>query len=151
MLQHDWSLGLQHEHGLIGLSQLTHDVLHWHSLRGCNTNSPLWVHISSIVVFSTRLQNILPTTVCLCLKFLFTSIYHLPGVSDYLFHVLATAPLKAVHFLLLDQQPVIHCRWIQSINTSECYTLLCSTNQHLLTYLLFYLLMLICCFFLLSD
>lgn len=108
--------------------------------------------LSYIVVFSTRLQNILPTTVCLCLKFLFTSIYHLQGVSNYLFHILSTANFESRAFSVAGPTACNSLPDEYRALALQSVILYCALqiNIYVLTYLLFYLLML-SCFFLLSD
>jgi len=64
---------------------------------------------------STRLQDISPTTLCLCLKFPVANIYDLPDVINCLFHVFTAARLEAELFLSPDQQSEIHCQMICGI------------------------------------
>jgi len=62
----------------------------WLLPRRWSTSSPWW----SVNVFSTSHRDISPTTVCLYLKFLITSVYNPPGVVSYLFHMFASAPIE---------------------------------------------------------
>ena len=83
----------------------------WLFLSKCNT-SLLW---QSIVVFSTELQSISPTTVCQSLKLLVASTCNLPDVINCQFREFAAAPLGLVHFSSPHQESGIHCLLICGI------------------------------------
>ena len=95
------------------------------------TKSLLW---QSIVVFSTELQGISPTTVCQSLKFLVASTCDLPDVINCQFREFAATPLGLVHFLSPHQESGIHCLIICGIqlltpnNLGEVWRRICSLD-----------------------
>ena len=100
----------------------------WLLLSECST-SLLW---QSIVVFSTELQGISPTTVCQSVKLLVASTCDLPDVINCQFCKFAAALLGTVHFLSPDQESGIHCLIICGIqlltpnNLGETWRRICS-------------------------
>jgi len=156
MLQHVWSLWLRSTTVVCrGWWMMT--CTGWLFLRGCSTSSPWW----SIVVFSTGLQDISPTTVCLC-PLPVASIYDLSDVVSKFICSICSLQHVWEPWLFFSRQtttvwnslrddlwhPAADCEYfLASIeNTSirqtsrsvsaMCFTLSPFTNRHLLTYLL---------------